>query len=109
MIGDVADPLSACLGESDSISLDVGIKIYAHVESPSFLSFYSLFCSFICSFPPLPCVDYGFLYAQSLLIINCVFQSQSSNRQGETFTNIFDSTVTRISSSSRLWACYLIK
>ena len=37
MIGDVADPLSAYFGESDSASLDIGIIINPHVDSlPSF-------------------------------------------------------------------------
>lgn len=82
MIGNVADPLSAYLGESDTVSLDVGTKLYPHVDYPSFSSFYLLFCPFLYSFPPLSCVCNGFLYVQSLLIINCVYHSQSSNRQG---------------------------
>ena len=89
MIRNVADPLLAYFGESDSASLDVGNQIYPHVDSPSLLSFYLLFCPFLYSFPSLSCVCYGFLYAQTLLIRNCVYHSKSSNRQGQTVTDIF--------------------
>ena len=52
-MGNVADPLSAYFGESESASLDVGIQIYPHVDSPSFLSVYLLFYPFLYSFPSL--------------------------------------------------------
>ena len=138
MMGNVADPLLAYFGEIDSAALNVGIQIYPRVDTPKFLSFYLLFYPFLYSFPPLPCGFSDFLCATSPLIICCMYHSQSSNRQrklygylcdteplrtaytltsynwartraSSIYSVLIDSPVSRISSSSRLWPCYLLK